>query len=94
MMLEAILFPVQLSASQSTDKAERVFVFFKLLLVLTQGCKLVDDDGSYNLLDDDLDGKQVDEVNHDVLQFLSCEVSEYCVGTVSEPDNTRIHPQP
>ena len=67
---EPILLSVQQIPIQPANKAKRFLIFLNFLFTLPQSNKLVDDNGTDQLINDDLNDEQVDEVNEDVLKFF------------------------
>lgn len=91
---EAIFLAIEQSSAESTDKAEGILIFLQFLLVLAQGCELVNDDGPDDLLDDDLDDEQVDEVYEHILDGLRRELIENGCGVVGVACDAGILAEP
>jgi hypothetical protein len=66
MFFEAILFPVQDIPLNAANETYFILICLQLLLLLPDLGKLVDDDGSDDLVHDDLDDEEIAEVDEHV----------------------------
>lgn len=78
-LLESILLPVQHIPLNPTDEAEAVLVLFQALLLLSNLGKLVDDNGTNDLVHDHLDDEQVAEIHQHIPKRNSREISSQVV---------------
>lgn len=71
MVLKSVLLSVEQVPLESTDETEWVFVLLQLLLILTQLCKFIDHDSPDNLLNDDLNNKEIDKIYQNILDIFN-----------------------
>lgn len=90
MFLEAILLTVENLDIHTTDIALGLFVFSYLFVVLSDLSKLIDDNGSKNLLNDDFYHEQVQQIEY----YLYCasidEDTEDCAWVIVITDDAWI----
>lgn len=65
-LLKTILLSIENVALNAANKTDLVFVLLELLLFLSNLCKFVNNDGSDNLIHDNLDDEEVAKIDEDI----------------------------
>ena len=71
MVLEPILFAIEKISVKPTDEAKGLLILLDLLLTFSQSHKLVDNNGSDQLINDHLDDQQIDKIEKDMSESLA-----------------------
>ena len=65
-LLKTIFLSIENVALNAANKADLVFVLLELLLFLSNLCKFVNNDGSDNLIHDNLDDEEVAKIDQNI----------------------------
>ncbi len=60
---KSVLFSIENVSLDSTDKAERIFIFLQTLLLLSDLSEFIHNDGSNNLVHDDFNDEEIGEIH-------------------------------